>query len=111
MLQDDRYLVDITGHQIDWYNSEDGWTEQSRHNIILANKAMFEQNENLPAYTKYGYQKLDMPKKLHQLILKSFNHTSSKLIDESFIPHTATNNWQRVTNTGKKGTYIYKILM
>ena len=96
--------MDITGHQIDWYNSEDGWTEQSRHHIILANKAMFEQNENLPAYTKYGYQKLDMPKKLHQLILKSFNHTSSKLIDESFIPHTATNNWQRVTNTGKIGT-------
>ena len=64
---------------------------------------MFEQNENLPAYTKYGYKKLDMPKKLHQLILKSFNHNSSKIIDESFPPHTALNNWQRVTNTGKIG--------
>ena len=98
--------MDITGHQIDWYNSEDGWTEQSRHNIILANKAMFEQNENLPAYTKYGYKKMSMPKKLHHQILKSINLKSSKLTDEIMHPRDAVSNWQRVTENGTTGNAL-----
>ena len=102
-------LIDITGHPIDWYNSEEGWTDQRRHNVLIANDLMMEQFKNVPAYTKYGYKKMNMPKKLHHQILKSFNLNSTKLIDEIMHPRDAVSNWQLVTNNGTLGTYSSQI--
>ena len=96
-------LIDITGHPIDWYNSEEGWTDQRRHNVLIANDLMMEQFKNVPAYTKYGYKKMIMPKKLHHQILKSINLKSSKLTDEIMHPRDAVSNWQRVTKNGTTG--------
>ena len=96
-------LIDITGHQIDWYNSEEGWTDQRRHNVLIANDLMMKQFKNVPAYTKYGYKKMSMPKKLHHQILKSINLKSSKLTDEIMHPRDAVSNWQRVTKDGTTG--------
>ena len=98
-----KYLIDITGHQIDWHNSEDGWTDQRRHNILRANNFMMENLKKVPAFTKYGYKKMSMPKKLHHQILKSFNLNSTKLIDEIMHPRDAVSNWQRVTKNGTTG--------
>ena len=65
-----------------------------------------EQFKNVPAYTKYGYKKMSMPKKLHHLILKSINLNSSKLIDEIMHPSDAVSNWKRVTNNGTIGNFV-----
>ena len=64
---------------------------------------MMEQFKNVPAYTKYGYKKISMPKKLHQKILKSINLNSSKLTDEIMHPRDAVSNWKRVTKNGTTG--------
>ena len=97
------YFIDITGHQIDWYNSEDGWTDLRRHSILRANHVMMESIKRVPTFTKYGYKKMSIPKKLHHQILKSFNLNSSKLIDEIMHERDALSNWQEVTNNGIKG--------
>ena len=96
-------LIDITGHKIDWYNSEEGWTDQRRHNVLIANDLMMEQFKNVPAYTKYGYKKMSMPKKLHHQILKNFNLNSSKLIDEKLHEKDAISNSQQATINGTTG--------
>ena len=64
---------------------------------------MMEQFKNVPAYTKYGYKKMSMPKKLHHLILKSINLNSSKLIDEKLHEKDAISNSQQVTINGTTG--------
>ena len=97
------YFIDITGHQIDWYNSEDGWTDLRRHSILRANHVMMESIKKVPTFTKYGYKKMSIPKKLHHQILKSFNLNSSKLIDEIMHERDALSNWQEVTYNGIKG--------
>ena len=102
-LQDDRYLVDITGHQIDWYNSEDGWTDQRRHNVLRANNLMMENIKKVPSFTKYGYKKMSIPNKLHHHILKSFNLNSSKLTDEIMHERDPLSSGQEVINNGITG--------
>ena len=96
-------FIDITGHQIDWYNSEEGWTDQRRHNVLIANVLMMEQFKNVPAYTKYGYKKMSMPKKLHHQILKSINLKSSKLTDEIMHERDPLSSGQEVINNGITG--------
>ena len=64
---------------------------------------MMEQFKNVPAYTKYGYKKMSIPKKLHYHILKSFNLNSSKLIDEKLHEKDAISNSQQVTINGTTG--------
>ena len=100
------YFIDITGHQIDWYNSEDGWTDLRRHSILRANHVMMESIKRVPTFTKYGYKKMSIPKKLHHQILNSFNLNSSKLIDEIMHERDALSNWQEVTNNGIKGKML-----
>ena len=101
-----KYLTDITGHQIDWHNSEDGWTDQRRHNILRANNFMMDNLKKVPAFTKYGYKKMSMPKKLHHQLLKSFNLNSSKLIDEKLHEKDAISNSQQVTINGTTGISV-----
>ena len=89
------YLIDITGHQIDWYNSEDGWTEQRRHNALRENNLMMENIKKVPTFTKYGYNKMSIPNKLHHQILKS-----SKLSDEIMHGREALSSGQEVIING-----------
>ena len=44
ILQD--IFVDITGHEIDWYDKEDGWTEERRKKIW---------NHNILSWDQYKY--------------------------------------------------------
>ena len=39
-------FVDITGHEIDWYDKEDGWTEERRKKIW---------NHNILSWDQYKY--------------------------------------------------------
>ena len=107
LLNQQENFIDITGHQIDWYNSEEGWTDQRRHNVLTANDLMMEQFKNVPAYTKYGYKKMSMPKKLHHQILKSFNLNSSKLIDEILHERDALSHSKQVIINGTTGMSNY----
>ena len=97
------YLIDITGNQIDWYNNEDGWTDQRRHNVLRANNLMMENIKKVPSFTKYGYKKMSIPNKLHHHILKSFNLNSSKLTDEIMHERDPLSSGQEVINNGITG--------
>ena len=101
ILQD--IFVDITGHEIDWYDKEDGWTEDRRKKIWYHNRLMLDQLEKLPAFTKSGYKKMSIPAELHNLILKSLKMKSTKYIDEELNENDILRNWQRVNPDGSKG--------
>ena len=100
-LQDN--FVDISGHEIDWYDEEDGWTEDRRKKIWYHNRLMLDQLEKLPAFTKSGYKKMSIPAELHNLILKSLKMKSTKYIDEELNENDILRNWQRVNPDGSKG--------
>ena len=103
ILQD--IFVDITGHEIDWYDKEDGWTEDRRKKIWNTNIITLDQSENLPAYTKSGYKKMSTPTELHNLILKTLKMKSTKYIeDDSDI----LLNWQRINPDGSTGNDYIK---
>merc|ERR1712141_874078 len=87
-------FVDITGHQIDWYDKEDGWTEDRRKKIWNLNILTLDQWENLPAYTKSGYKKMSIPIELHNLILKTLKMKSTKYIDEELNEDDTIRNCQ-----------------
>ena len=72
----------ITGHQIDWYNKEDGWTEERRQQIWIQKSLVLNQFENLHGYTKSGYKEMNIPTELYNLILQSLKLNSTKFIEE-----------------------------
>ena len=96
-------FIDITGHEIDWYDKEDGWTEDRRKKIWYHNRLMLDQLEKLPAFTKSGYKKMSIPAELHNLILKSLKMKSTKYIDEELNESEIIRNWQRINPDGSKG--------
>ena len=96
-------FIDITGHEIDWHNREDGWTEDRRKKIWYHNRLMLDQLEKLPAFTKSGYKKMSIPAELHNLILKSFKMKSTKYIDEELDENEIIINWQRINPDGSTG--------
>ena len=101
ILQD--IFVDITGHEIDWYDKEDGWTEDRRKKIWNTNIITLDQSENLPAYTKSGYKKMSTPTELHNLILKTLKMKSTKYIDEELNEDDTIRNCQRINPDGSIG--------
>ena len=58
-------FIDITGHEIDWHDREDGWTEDRRKKIWNHNLLMIDQLKKLPAFTKSGYKKMSIPTELY----------------------------------------------
>ena len=106
ILQD--IFVDITGHEIDWYDKEDGWTEDRRKKIWNTNIITLDQSENLPAYTKSGYKKMSIPSELHNLILKTLKMKSNKYIDEELDENDILMNWQRINPDGSTGNDFIK---
>ena len=70
--------MDIWGYKINWYDKEDGWTELRRNMILKHNQKMMKQIKNMPAYTKYGYQKMKIPVELYNFILQSMKQISSR---------------------------------
>ena len=89
-------FVDITGHEIDWYDKEDGWTEERRKKIWNHNILTLDAYKNRPAYTKSGYKKMSMPTELHDIILQSLKLNSTKFIDEERDEKFILSNWQRI---------------
>ena len=96
-------FIDITGHQIDWHDKEDGWTEERRQKVWKYKFLMLDQYKNLPAYTKSGYKKMSMPTELHNLIVQSLKLNSTKFINEELNEGNINRNWQRVNPDGSKG--------
>ena len=56
--------------------------------------------KKVPTFTKYGYNKMSIPNKLHYQILKSFNLNSSKLSDEIMHGREALSSGQEVIING-----------
>ena len=96
-------FVDISGHEIDWYDKEDGWTEDRRKKIWNHNILTLDQYKNLPAFTRNGYKKMSMPTELHNMILQSLRLNSTKFVDEERNENNILSNWQRVNPDGSKG--------
>ena len=96
-------FIDITGHEIDWYDKEDGWTEDRRKKIWNHNILTLDQYKNLPAFTRNGYKKMSMPTELHNMILQSLRLNSTKFVDEERNENNILSNWQRVNPDGSKG--------
>ena len=96
-------FIDITGHEIDWYDKEDGWTEDRRKKIWNHNILTLDQYKNLPAFTRNGYKKMSMPTELHNLIVQSLKLNSTKFINEELNEGNINRNWQRVNPNGSKG--------
>ena len=91
--------TDLWGYEMDWYNLEDGWTEMRRKNMSKIEERLRYQMKRIPGFTKIGYKKMKMPKKLHQLILKA------RQTDNFTYPDCEADwamfNCQRVTKDGK----------
>ena len=97
-------FIDITGHEIDWHDRDDGWTDDRRKKIWNHNLLMIDQLKKLPAFTKSGYKKMSIPAELYQLILQILRHNSTKYIDEELNEqHHFLANWQRINSDGSKG--------
>ena len=96
-------FIDITGHEINWHDREDGWTEDRRNKIWSHNLLMMDQLKKLPAFTKSGYKKMNIPTELYQLILQILKQNSTKYIDEELNDHHFLSNWQRINPDGSKG--------
>ena len=96
-------FIDITGHEIDWHDKEDGWTEERRKKIWNHNLLMLDQLKKLPAFTKSGYKIMSIPTELYNLILQSLKRNSTKYIDEELNERHFLPNWQRVNPDGSKG--------
>ena len=58
-LQDN--FVDISGHEIDWYDEEDGWTEDRRKKIWYHNRLMLDQLGKVTCIYKKWLQKNEYP--------------------------------------------------
>ena len=99
-------FIDITGHEIDWHDREDGWTEDRRNKIWNHNLLMMDQLKKLPAFTKSGYKKMDIPPELYWSILQICKQNSTKYIDEGLNEHHFLANWQRINSDGSK-VYIF----
>ena len=95
----------ITGHQIDWYNKEDGWTEERRQQIWRQKSLVLNQFENLHGYTKSGYKEMNIPTELYNLILQSLKLNSTKFIEEELYvtKPCILRNWLRINPDGSKG--------
>ena len=102
ILQQDQ-LIDIWGYKINWYDKEDGWTDLRRDMILQHNQKMMKQIKNMPAFTKYGYQKMKIPVELHNFILQSMKQNSSGLVNEPCTQDDPFHNCQRVKNDGTIG--------
>ena len=96
-------FIDITGHEIDWHDREDGWTEDRRKKIWSHNLSMIDQLKKLPAFTKSGYKKMSIPTELYKLILQILKQNSTKYIVEELNDHHFLSNWQRIYPDGSKG--------
>ena len=57
----------------------------------------------MPAFTKYGYQKMKIPVELHNFILQSMKQNSSGLVNEPCTQDDPFHNCQRVKNDGTIG--------
>ena len=101
-------FIDITGHEIDWHDREDGWTEDRRKKIWYHNRLMLDQLEKLPAFTKSGYKKMSIPSELHNLIMKTLKMKSNKYIDEELDENDILMNWQRINPDGSTGNDFIK---
>ena len=99
-------LIDIWGYKINWYDKEDGWTDLRRNSILQHNKKMIKQIENMPAFIKYGYQKMKIPVELHNFILQSMKQNSSGLRNEQCNQDDPFHNCQRVKDDGTIGKNI-----
>ena len=95
--------MDIWGYKINWYDKEDGWTELRRNMILKHNQKMMKQIKNMPAYTKYGYQKMKIPVELYNFILQSMKQNSSGLVNEPCAQDDPFHNCQRVKDDGTLG--------
>ena len=96
-------FIDIAGHEIDWHDKEDGWTEDRRKKVWIYNQLMLDQSKKLPAFTKSGYKKMSIPTELYNLILQSLKRNSTKCMYEELNEGTINRNWQRVNPDGSKG--------
>ena len=105
ILQQDQ-LIDIWGYKINWYNKEDGWTDLRRNLILKHNKKMINKIKEMPAFTKYGYKKMEIPVELHNFILQSMKHNSSGLVTEKCEHDDPFHNCQRVKDDGTLGNNI-----
>ena len=94
-------FVDISGHEIDWHDKEDGWDLDRRKRIWNHNLLMVDQLKKLHAFTERGYKKMSIPTELHNLILQSLKRNSTKYMDEELDGFLS--NWQRVNPDGSKG--------
>ena len=110
ILQQDQ-LIDIWGYKINWYNKEDGWTDLRRNLILKHNNKMINKIKEMPAFTKYGYKKMEIPVELHNFILQSMKQNSSGLVNEPCTQDDPFHNCQRVKNDGTIGkkNFLFKI--
>ena len=94
--------TDIWGYEFDWLDPEDGWTNIRRRAMPDIDKLTRYQPKTLPAFTKLGYKKTKMPKKLYELI-KNAKETRAFVVPEKCEENWPMYNCVRIREDGSKG--------
>ena len=94
--------TDIWGYEFDWINQEDGWTKVRQQAMKRIDRLSLEQPKKLPAFTKLGYEKMKIPKKLYQLI-RIAKETKAIVNHENCEEDWPMHNCFRILNDGSKG--------
>ena len=92
---------DLWGYQIQWYDKEDGWNENKRQKFRENQQYSLTQSQKMPAYTKFGYQKMKIPKQLYDLIYDA-RYKAKMSIENCEMEY---HNCQRIKSDGTLGKY------
>ena len=83
------------------YDKEDGWNENKRQKFRENQQYSLTQSQKMPGYTKFGYQKMKIPKQLYDLIYEARYEAKMSIEKCEFQFH----NCQRIKSDGTLGKY------
>ena len=86
------------------YDKEDGWNENKRQKFRENEKIALTQSQKMPAYTKFGYQKMKIPQQLYDLIYEARYEAKMSIEKCEWEFH----NCQRIKSDGTLGKCCVK---
>lgn len=92
IMMDSQTILDHFGFQLNWTNSDESWTEDRKKDYFWEMVKADIKSQQINHFTENGYEKMQIPSALYQLILKQRDLNLNRPKDESCDFHGLASN-------------------